>query len=78
MRKVKQAAALLLAGCHGSVDRAEFAVPAEFDTERDYEITFWAKNDTNKTQTDIYQKAIDDFQAVYDALTRHPGSLIVE
>ena len=30
------AAALLLAGCHGSVDRAEYAVPAEFDTEREY------------------------------------------
>ena len=59
------AAALLLAGCHGSVDRAEFAVPAEFDTERDYEITFWAKNDTNKVQTAIYQKAIADFEALY-------------
>ena len=41
----------LLAGCHGSRGLREFAVPEEFDTNRDYEITFWAKNDTNKTQT---------------------------
>lgn len=25
----------------------------------------WAKNDTNKTQTDIYKKAISDFEALY-------------
>lgn len=55
----------LLAGCHGSRGLREFAVPEEFDTNRDYEITFWAKNDTNKTQTQIYQKAIADFQALY-------------
>ena len=55
----------LLAGCHGSRGLREFAVPEEFDTNRDYEITFWAKNDTNKTQTRIYQKAIADFQALY-------------
>lgn len=55
----------LLAGCHGSRGLREFAVPEEFDTNRDYEITFWAKNDTNKTQTQIYQKAIEDFQALY-------------
>ena len=36
-----------------------------FDTSRSYEITFWAKNDTNKTQTDIYKKAISDFEALY-------------
>lgn len=55
----------LLTGCHGSRGLREFAVPEEFDTNRDYEITFWAKNDTNKTQTQIYQKAIADFQALY-------------
>lgn len=55
----------LLAGCHGSVDRAVFKVPEEFDTSRNYEITFWSKNDTNKTQTDIYKKAIEDFEKLY-------------
>ena len=55
----------LLAGCHGSRGLREFTVPEGFDANRDHEITFWAKNDTNKTQTRIYQKAIEDFQALY-------------
>ena len=54
-----------LSGCHGSVERKAFAVPEEFDTSRDYEITFWAKNDTNITQVNIYKKAIADFEALY-------------
>ena len=54
----------VLTGCHGSRDVSEFAIPAEFDASRDYEITFWAKNDTNKTQTEIYKKAIADFQTL--------------
>ena len=55
----------VLTACHGSVKKEAFEIPEEFDTSRTYEITFWAKNDTNKTQTDIYQKAIDDFQKIY-------------
>ena len=61
--------ALVLSGCHGKVERVAFEVPEEFDTSRNYEITFWAKNDTNKTQTDIYKKAIEDFQALYPNIT---------
>ena len=56
---------LILTGCHGTRERNEFTLPDEFDTSRDYEITFWAKNDTNKTQTDIYAKAIEDFESLY-------------
>ena len=52
-------------GCHGSRGMNEFVIPEEFDTSRDYEITFWAKNDTNKTQTKIYEQAIKDFEALY-------------
>lgn len=59
----------VLTGCHGSRGREPFAVPDEFDTSRDYEITFWAKNDTNKTQTDIYKKAIEDFEELYPNIT---------
>lgn len=58
-------ASFLCTGCHGSKGMSEFVVPEEFDTQRTYEITFWAKNDTNKTQTEIYQKAITDFEAFY-------------
>lgn len=56
---------VLLTGCHGSRGRAAFTVPASFDTSRNYTVTFWAKNDTNKTQTTIYEKAIADFEALY-------------
>ncbi len=61
--------ALMLTGCHGSKGMADFTVPEEFDTSRNYEITFWAKNDTNKTQTDIYRQAIADFQELYPNIT---------
>lgn len=55
----------LLTGCHGSKGLPTFVIPEEFDTSKEYEITFWAKNDTNKTQTQIYEKAISDFEAIY-------------
>ena len=59
----------MLAGCHGSREQAAFTVPESFDESQNYEITFWAKNDTNKTQTDIYKKAIEDFQTLYPNIT---------
>jgi len=62
------AGALLMgafSGCHGSKGLNAFVIPEEFDTEREYEITFWAKNDTNKRQTAVYEKAIADFEALY-------------
>ena len=58
-----------LCGCHGSHSQNAFTVPDSFDESRQYEITFWAKNDTNKTQVDIYSKAIADFQALYPNIT---------
>ena len=56
---------LALTGCHGSKGRTEFEVPKEFDGTRSFEITFWAKNDTNKTQTEIYQEAVREFEKCY-------------
>ncbi len=58
-----------LTGCHGSQKAPDFVVPDSFDTAKQYEITFWAKNDTNKRQTDIYKKAIEDFEALYPNIT---------
>lgn len=55
----------LLTGCHGSRGLDAFVIPEQFDETKEYEITFWAKNDTNITQTRIYEKAIDDFEALY-------------
>ena len=56
---------LSLSACHGSRGYDDFTMPESFDSSREYEISFWAKNDTNKTQTEIYQKAIADFEALY-------------
>ncbi len=54
-----------LAACHGSRGLDEFIIPEEFDTTRSYEISFWAKNDTNVNQTTIYEQTIADFEALY-------------
>lgn len=62
-------ALLALSGCHGTRGHRAFEVPETFDASRNYEITFWAKNDTNKTQTAIYQQAIESFQALYPNIT---------
>ncbi|MBQ8576876.1 MAG: extracellular solute-binding protein [Clostridia bacterium] len=59
----------VLSGCHGSRGMAEFVMPETFDTTRNYEITFWAKNDTNKAQTKVYEKAIADFEELYPNIT---------
>ncbi len=53
------------AGCHAKNKQAEFSIPEGFDVEKSYEISFWAKNDTNKTQVAIYKKAVEDFQKIY-------------
>ena len=72
---------LTLTGCHGTLvpKGAEeetlppaseiYQIPESFDTTRNYEISFWAKNDTNMTQVEIYEKAIEDFQAMYPNIT---------
>ena len=59
------AVALTLCGCHGNKEQKLFEIPDTFDTSRQYEISFWAKNDTNMTQVEIYKKAIADFEALY-------------
>ena len=61
--------AALLSGCHGARDQGTFAIPETFDESRSYEITFWAKNDTNVTQANIYKQAIADFQKLYPSIT---------
>ncbi len=67
-----------LCGCHGrkvlqagseQEQPAQIQIPESFDTSRNYEISFWAKNDTNMTQVEIYKKAIADFQAIYPNIT---------
>ena len=56
---------MTLSSCHGKQGIAEFVMPEELDTSRKMEITFWAKNDTNKSQVNVYNKAKDEFEALY-------------
>lgn len=56
---------LLLCGCHGSREKLSFEIPDALDTSRDFEVVFWAKNDTNKTQVKIYENAIASFEQLY-------------
>ena len=60
---------LSLASCHGAEEKIAFSIPENFDTSRNYEISFWAKNDTNMTQVNIYKSAIDGFQELYPNIT---------
>ena len=61
--------AITLCGCHGSRGLDPFEMPAEFDESQPISITFWAKNDTNKAQTAVYEQAIADFEALYPNIT---------
>ena len=67
-----------LTGCHGKMvkndeegsdevikDSFTFEVPDNFDESKNYEITFWAKNDSNKKQVDVYKQAIEEFESYY-------------
>ncbi len=78
MKKMKKLSAAALAallavmpltGCHGSHKSTEFVIPETLDDSKPVTITFWAKNDTNKTQTAIYKQAIEDFESLYPNIT---------
>ena len=65
---------LSFTACHGagrtSKPPQEFdEIPLTFDTGRQYEIVFWAKNESNLTQANVYRQAIEDFQALYPNIT---------
>lgn len=55
----------ILSGCHGQSVSNDFVVPDSFDESKTYEITFWAKNDSNKTQVQIYKDTIASFEKIY-------------
>lgn len=54
-----------LSGCHGREALPQFVLPEEFDTSKEYEITFWAKNENNAAQRAVYAKAVADFEKLY-------------
>ena len=57
--------ALILSSCHGEKAYGKFEIPENFDTEKQYEIVFWAKNEKNIKQTKVYQDAIKEFEKIY-------------
>ncbi|MCR5822895.1 MAG: extracellular solute-binding protein [Lachnospiraceae bacterium] len=61
--------AIFTAGCHGKKNQDSFVIPKEFDPSKKYEITFWAKNDTNRRQVDIYNSAVESFTGIYPNIT---------
>jgi len=76
MRKCKLLSAILvvfvilstvapLTGCHGGYALPEFSIPEDFDATEEIEITFWAKNENNKTQQQVYRDAVEEFEKLY-------------
>ena len=57
--------ALSLTSCHGGRTLDAFEIPESFDTNKQYEIVFWAKNESNVVQKEAYEKAVSDFEALY-------------
>ncbi len=66
---------LSLASCHGEYREKTDGtsagisnppnIPDSFDESKTYELTFWAKSDSNATQTNIYKSAIEEFEKLY-------------
>ena len=56
---------IFLASCHGNKPYDAFEIPEEFDTDKQYNIVFWAKNEKNIRQTEVYKKAIAEFEKLY-------------
>ncbi len=56
---------LALTGCHKKVYMDSFRVPPEFDASKQYEITFWAKNENNENQRNVYANAVEEFEKLY-------------
>ena len=64
-----------LCSCHGTLvpsggpieEKPDyiFEVPQNFDTTREYNLTFWSKNDSNALQRQIYYDAIENFEKLY-------------
>ncbi len=74
MRKIKLIALLLivatlaplaLTSCHDGMNYDAFSVPLEFDENKTYNITFWAKNENNENQRAVYNNAITEFEKLY-------------
>ena len=54
-----------LTSCHKKVTMNSLQIPSEFDESKQYEITFWAKNENNATQRKVYADAVAEFEKLY-------------
>lgn len=79
---------LLLCSCHGTLNEntentatdyssalTDYELPNGLDPDKNYEITFWAKSDSNATQTNLYKSAIKEFEKLYPNIS---VTLVVE
>lgn len=57
--------AIPLSSCHRRRVSPEPTVPEGFDESRTYEITFWAKNENNESQRNVYEAAVAAFEELY-------------
>ncbi len=55
--------------CHKISTNEEFFLPKSFDEGEPVEITFWAKNENNKTQQQVYRDAVEGFEKIYPSIT---------
>ena len=54
-----------LSSCHGNRAYDPFEMPESFDSTQEYNIIFWAKNDTNNNQVAVYNDAVKAFEELY-------------
>ncbi len=55
----------VLSGCHTVKKEEKSFIPEGFNENESYTVSFWAKNDTNVNQVNIYKKTIEDFEKLY-------------
>ena len=56
---------IALSSCHARKPLEAFKIPMEFDDTKQYEITFWAKNENNENQRNVYATAVAEFEKLY-------------
>ena len=54
-----------LSSCHGARESVEFKIPENFNPDEEYNIVFWAKNENNSSQREVYEAAIAGFREHY-------------
>lgn len=56
---------IMLPSCHGRRAISDFTLPDGLDENKTYEISFWAKNENNETQRNVYADAVRAFEEIY-------------